>query len=200
MSCPINILIDESIFVYAKRGGHARHTELIRFLNLSDKKNPKRKFNLVTTKVSKMRLGMPWFYHLSRSLMGFTKIEGFDKRSRRRLAALVHVGNAYSIPSRWYCYFLFLIPFHRERCLMDLHMFANEAKVKELKTASKAMNANEVIPLESCKIAQIAYEKMLPIFSFNTDFKFFCDLPNKPKQYVEYLDPETFLLHLDEYR
>lgn len=192
-------MVDESIFVYAKRADISLYSELMRFLSLSDSQNVDRRFNLVMHPISRKRLGMPFFYHFSRYPLGISKIDGFDKRSRRRKAALKHVYRLWTLPSRSRYWFLGFIPFHNKRCLMDLYLFANEAKSEEYKRLGGQIEPNQVIPLEVCEIAQTAYKKNLPIFSFNKDFKFFCGLPNRPTKYIDYLEPDIFLANLDSY-
>jgi len=194
-----NILVDESIFVFAKRADILLYSELMRFLHLADRRNPLRKFRLIMTRVSMMRLGAFPFYHFSRYIMGFKKIEGFEKRRRRSKAALEHVGSTLSVPTPWRAILPSLIPYHNKRCLMDLFMYANEAKSSALKANGEKMLSWQVIPLEMCKIAQVAHKKDLPIFSFNTDFTYFCGLPHKPTKYIDYLNPESFLLNIDSY-
>jgi hypothetical protein len=191
------ILVDESVFVFANRADIPLYSQLMLFLGLSDSKDPQRQFSLVMADVSEARLGMYWFYHLTRYVfLGMKRIEGFEKRKRRRKAARKHVGHAWSVPMRPARIFASFIPGHNKRCLMDLFLYANEARAKEFIKEGKYMEPNQVIPLETCRIAQIAYQRNIPIFSFNRDFKYFCGLPNKPGKYIDYLDPDSFLPHL----
>ena len=74
--------------------------------------------------------------------------------------------------------------------LMDLFLLVNEAKRNKLE---KEMVPEQVIPIDTCRIALTVRKKGMPIFSFNTDFEYFCLLPYRPKPYIEYWKPENFL-------
>ena len=171
------------------------------FLDLCDKKNKKRRYELYTTEISAKRLGMyPWYTWwgtVGRFRKG--KAKGFFEKRRERMEIAkenIVYPNKF-IPFRPF-FVEGILTRYRKKEIMDLFMFANEAKSESIKTIElgKKMKPEEVIPLEICSIARIASKKDLPIFSFNEDFQYFCKIPNKDGQYINYWKPSTFLQNL----
>jgi hypothetical protein len=185
------IIIDESIFVIAHRSNSSMHSQLMMFLEQSQKNDPDRKYDLHLTSISKKRLAMFRWFQIRCFIKCFfydaVKKEAAKKRGWRIRIARQLVR---SIKRRSLRETLF------KSKLMDIFMYVNEAKSKFLEEKeNRRIVPEEIIPLELCSIAQIAHRTGIPILSFNTDYRFFCHLPLSPKTYITYLYPEIFLAH-----
>lgn len=185
------IIVDESIFVLAHRSNSPLHSQLMMFIEQSQKSNPHRTYDLYMTPLSRKRLGMYRWYQIKCYIKAFfcedDVKQAMRKRSwRMRIAKKLILGFKRRSPREI---------FFRSQ-LMNMFMYVNEAKSKYLEEhESRRIVPEEIIPLEVCVNAQIAHRTGLPILSFNTDYKFFCHLPISPKAYLTYLYPETFLTH-----
>jgi hypothetical protein len=185
------IIVDESIFVLAHRGNNSLHSQLMMFIEQSQKKDLDRKYDLYMTPLSRKRLGMYRWYQIKCYIRAFFCEESIKqairKRAwRRRIAKKLIVGFKKSS---------FMETFFQSQ-LMNIFMYVNEAKSQYLEeNEQRSIIPEEIIPLEVCATAQIAHRTGLPILSFNSDYRFFCLLPILPKAYITYLYPETFLNH-----
>ncbi len=185
-----HILVDETIFIYAtRRNDHLGVlSNLAIFFGQSEPSKKDSKYALHLSNVSAYRLGMFPVYNFIRKYFCWKKERKvmYAKRRERKIFAKASI-------SRYKFLFLGFKFFHIKPHsweLMDLHLFANEAKRAEL---NRPMEINEVISMDTCKIAKIAHDNKLPILSFNTDFKYFSILPNLKKPYLEHFEAVDFL-------
>jgi len=185
------ILVDESIFVIAHRSNDSMHSQLMMFLEQSEKNDPNRKYDLFLTSISRKRMGMYKWFQMKCVMKCIwcdaPRKEAMQKRRwRMRIAKKLIVG----IKKKSLRETLF------KSKLMDIFMYANEFKSQFIeKQENRRIIPEEVIPLESCAIAQVAHRTGMPLLSFNTDYRFFCHLPLSPDTYMTYLSPEVFLSH-----
>ncbi len=185
------IIVDESIFVLAHRSNSSLHSQLMMFIEQSQKSDPERIYDLYMTTLSRKRLGMYRWYQLTCYIKAFFCAEDMKQAMRKR---------------RWRMRIAkkLVLGFKRRNLretifrsqLMNIFMYANEAKSKYLdEHEHRRIVPEEIIPLEVCAMAQIAHRTRTPILSFNSDYRFFCHLPISPEAYMTYLYPETFLSH-----
>lgn len=188
-----SFLIDETPFVYViGRGSNNLNDRLKKFLNLGRRKNTDRRYRMFMPVIYKKRLGMYPLYRLRcfvRSRVNFLCPDAHEKMSL--IKRLRRTRYAKSVVQR--CVRRsFWRPLLRSK-MFDLYMHANEAKSFQLeKTNGRKMDPSELIPLETCYIAEIAHQKKLPLLSFNTDFRYFAGFRNQP-QYIEFQNLEDFL-------
>ncbi|MFH1444679.1 MAG: hypothetical protein ABIG34_04830 [Candidatus Peregrinibacteria bacterium] len=141
--------------------------------------------------ITRKRMGMFWWYQVKCYMKCFfcetQQKEAMRKRGWRiRIAKKLIVG----FKRRNIREYLF------KTNLMDIFMYANEAKSKFIQgKEGRRIIPEEIIPLEVCAIAQIAHRTGIPILSFNSDYHFFCHLPLSPDTYLTYLFPENYLIH-----
>ncbi len=184
-----HVLLDETPFVFLSRndGDFKLKTELARFIEKCRKNNKDREYYAYSTKTVKKRLGFGWFYKIFNSVKTRDAhiLELYQKRLRRkRMAKKVVV------------HFLPTVHLRVRPCswlLKDLHLFANENKRASLK---RMLRPEEVIPLDVCMNAIVAYRTGYPIFSFNTDYEYFLNLPHGKKSTIQYWKPEDILKNL----
>ena len=189
----IDVIVDETLFVYATRGDHELHSQIGLFLSKSDKsKADGREFSLHLTNISAQRLGMYSFYDLWKYWV--TKNERkklhFEKRRVRKNLASEAICRC---RTEWRMFLRVKVRFFKRWKIMDLFVYANEAKRNQL---SRQLEPSEVIPLEMCQIAYIAHQYKMPIFSFNKDFEYFLMLSGGKKPYIDYWNPDHFLRNL----
>ena len=82
-------------------------------------------------------------------------------------------------------------PRYRHR-VMDLFLYANENKSAEFEEQGKKMSPSEVIPMETCEVAEVAHTHKIQLISYNEDFKYFSGFL-KTSAYVEYQSFDDFL-------
>lgn len=184
----ISVLIDETPFVYLARndGGFGMKAELARFIEMSRKTNKHAQFEIHSTCIVKQKLGLGFFYGIKNAFCrNQRKKKLYQKRLERQ--ELAHgIIRSYKKPQRfsWKS---------SQWTLMDLHLFANENKRE---TLSRPLQPQEVIPLDVCMNAVIAYRTGYPLFSFNTDYQYFIGLPYGKKTTIQYWKPEDILKQL----
>jgi len=186
-------LIDETPFVYViGRGNNTLNDRLKKFLNLGRRKNKDRRYRLLMPYICKKRLGMYPLYRFrcfARSRINFLCPDATEKQAL--IKRLRRTRYAKSVVEKCVRKNLWTITFHSK--IFDLYMHANEAKSTALeKIEGRKMEPNELIPLETCHIAEIAHRKGMTLLSYNTDFRYFANFHNEP-HYVHYQNLEDFL-------
>lgn len=181
------LLIDETPFVYLTRndGNFDLKVELARFIEMSRKKNSKAAFKIYSTRTVKAKLGFGFFYNLKNAFTrNANKKKLYQKRLERQEFSKTVICSF--LPVRW---------FFRTTVwnVMDLHLFANENKRETLK---RPLLPQEVISLDMCTNALIAYRKGYPIFSFNEDYQYFIGLPLGKESPIQYWKPLDILKNL----
>jgi hypothetical protein len=192
-------LIDESVIVYLDRNDYQYHRQLIAFLEdgRRDKKNKKHHFYMPRT--SKIKLGSFRWYksctYANRFIVSDNNLKPLEKAKHRSNTAKTYVCRYFKIKPIDRI-FLWIFP----KRLIDLFIYANEQKSKEFQSTKKRkIDANEVVSLDTCKVAILAKRKKLKILSFNEDFKYLQLLAHRRKPYIVYIHPddllETYLNH-----
>jgi hypothetical protein len=187
-------LIDETPFIRA--GGSTRDDlvdRLERFLSLSKKKAKDRKFKLLMPHISGKRLGTEPL-NLARCFLrmkvGFGSLDAetrliFTKRFKRAFQARRIIAR--------YLRRSLILRLHKQE-LLDLFSYMNEMKSLDLKkNRDIKMLSDEVIPLETCLVAQIAHRHRLHLLSFNTDFRYAKDFRHQP-DYIRFQSMTDFLM------
>lgn len=184
------IIVDETLFVELHRNKNPLHDRLELFLSQSKKGDSKRKYHLIMPRLCRLRLGLYWLYgnicerKIKKNKQPRTK-QAMMKRSARADTALTVV-SGYIRRGFW-------LSLRRSK-LMDVFMCVNDHKARDIEQREgRKMAPSEVIPMEICKIAQIAHSNNIPVLSFNRDYSYFQQIPLSSSSYIRYIDPDNFL-------
>lgn len=186
-------LVDETPFIEVIGRGTHKNIEALRlFLSLSTKRNLKGKFSIQMPNICRMRLGWYFLYRFQCYLRSRSTFFCSDEQLRKALhKRLIRTRYAKSIV-RWFPRRGLKNYFFGRRLLMEIFLYANEAKSRELKVAGERLEPADVISMETCVIAIIANRKNLHLLSFNPDFKYFADFRDNPN-YITFTHLDIFL-------
>jgi hypothetical protein len=189
-----NYLIDESIIVYLDRNDYKYHRQLVAFLEDGMKGKKDRKYTFFMPKSCKFKLGAFWWYKQLTYLRRIT-IDSRDRTALEKAKTRTAIAKTYiikylniKIVRRFFIFNCF------PRKLIDVFIYANEAKSKELqRTEKRKIESDEIISLDTCKVAMLAHNKKYKLISFNKNFKYLQMLPPGKNAYIVYVHPDDIL-------
>jgi hypothetical protein len=196
----LNYITDETPFVYVVgREYSAVQDKLREFLTLAMQRGlwkqvtsnskEKVKVQISMPAICMQRLGMSRLYYWYSLLRAKTGWRLPDEKMRQAYEQkLRRIRYAKPIAQKCWCLYT---PGKKTR-LLDLFTHANERKSSSL---GKKLEPHEIIPLEMCKVAEIAHRKKLTLLSFNKDYRYFTDFGHT-SNYVTFRYLEDFLKDL----